>query len=702
MITDLWIENFKGIGKRQHIPLRPITLLFGINSAGKSTVLHALLYLREMVCYHNFDPKKSLAGEQTVNLGGIDNLLHVAGDQRFQSPSFTLGCRVHISPGDWHEKVSWEHARFAFRTDSYGYCWVDPVVGMDYLRAEAGTEEKSPTYDESLENDLDFDIQTTVDRRGIRALRIAVDGETYMCGWRDTASVGLSWWINIFHDNLAPNPNAALTDPSNSKWTNFRTSKLAKLAQKLRVMATNGALEYWDKAAFQSVELNIVRSVLTCPELKLAGDESPVHSMPSNLVFVTLASFLQSLNYPQSLSEKTEDTVALDGAFVGLVLDDGAEDPISIANLGFVWCVATQKDSSCALSTVVEKVRLACLCEALAGKFGLVSDDNGFPGAQVSSLGGSDECYGFLGNSLCGPSRTQHNWFDQQRARLDQTLRMGLMDFERSLREVCYVGPKRSTVPRNLNSDVMGDHTDWGDGLGAWNWMLQCSDDDLEICGEWLDEATKGLGTGFSLRRQELYEVEEHLLNPIRIGHSPREYLSDEELLQLEADVENSRSFTKISLIDRRANRNRHPQDVGEGITQVIPVIAALVRASSSEFPGGALTAIEQPELHLHPSLAAKVGDLVISTALKNCKSVALIETHSEHLILRILRRIRQTTDGEKPEHIPPVKPDEVCVLWVDNLGDGTIFKRLEINKFGDFIDRWPRGFFTERSEELF
>jgi len=31
MITDLWIENFKGIGKRQHIPLRPITLLFGAN-----------------------------------------------------------------------------------------------------------------------------------------------------------------------------------------------------------------------------------------------------------------------------------------------------------------------------------------------------------------------------------------------------------------------------------------------------------------------------------------------------------------------------------------------------------------------------------------------------------------------------------------------------------------------------------------------
>ena len=66
MITDLWIENFKGIGKRQHIPLRPITLLFGRNSAGKSTVLHALQYLREILRNHNFDPKLPLDREANV------------------------------------------------------------------------------------------------------------------------------------------------------------------------------------------------------------------------------------------------------------------------------------------------------------------------------------------------------------------------------------------------------------------------------------------------------------------------------------------------------------------------------------------------------------------------------------------------------------------------------------------------------------
>ena len=51
-ITSITIENFKGIGDAVTIPIRPITLLFGKNSSGKSTVLQALRYLRERCnCY---------------------------------------------------------------------------------------------------------------------------------------------------------------------------------------------------------------------------------------------------------------------------------------------------------------------------------------------------------------------------------------------------------------------------------------------------------------------------------------------------------------------------------------------------------------------------------------------------------------------------------------------------------------------------
>ena len=62
-LTRIEIENFKGIGKRQIIDLRPITLLFGPNSAGKSTILQALHYVREILERQNPDPDQIVVGQ---------------------------------------------------------------------------------------------------------------------------------------------------------------------------------------------------------------------------------------------------------------------------------------------------------------------------------------------------------------------------------------------------------------------------------------------------------------------------------------------------------------------------------------------------------------------------------------------------------------------------------------------------------------
>ena len=63
-ITSLTVGGFKGIKNKATIPLAPITLFFGANSTGKSTVLYALLYLYEAVANRNFDAQySSIAGE---------------------------------------------------------------------------------------------------------------------------------------------------------------------------------------------------------------------------------------------------------------------------------------------------------------------------------------------------------------------------------------------------------------------------------------------------------------------------------------------------------------------------------------------------------------------------------------------------------------------------------------------------------------
>ena len=56
------LENFKGIGTLQRISLAPVTLLFGANSVGKSTVLQALHYTREILERQNINPDVTIAG----------------------------------------------------------------------------------------------------------------------------------------------------------------------------------------------------------------------------------------------------------------------------------------------------------------------------------------------------------------------------------------------------------------------------------------------------------------------------------------------------------------------------------------------------------------------------------------------------------------------------------------------------------------
>lgn len=132
-------------------------------------------------------------------------------------------------------------------------------------------------------------------------------------------------------------------------------------------------------------------------------------------------------------------------------------------------------------------------------------------------------------------------------------------------------------------------------------------------------------------------------------------------------------------------------RDVGTGVSQVLPVIALALGSQKQTI------AIEQPELHLHPAAQSELADIFIESALGPNRNTLILETHSEHLMLRLLRRVREATEGA----LPKIKPEHISVLYVEPTSSGSVVKPMPVTSDGDFDVPWPGGFFTERFQDL-
>jgi predicted ATPase len=117
--------------------------------------------------------------------------------------------------------------------------------------------------------------------------------------------------------------------------------------------------------------------------------------------------------------------------------------------------------------------------------------------------------------------------------------------------------------------------------------------------------------------------------------------------------------------------------DVGFGISHFLPIIVADLQLERTS-----TLLIEQPELHLHPSVQATLADYFIRQATTQDKQY-IIETHSEYL----LNRIRLAIVKEE------IAPSDISVYFFENSQEGTITHEIEFTKDGQ-IKNAPQGFF--------
>lgn len=154
--------------------------------------------------------------------------------------------------------------------------------------------------------------------------------------------------------------------------------------------------------------------------------------------------------------------------------------------------------------------------------------------------------------------------------------------------------------------------------------------------------------------------------------------------------------YGSVNVLDQALNVLHEPVELGIGISQVFPVVVAI--ADKQQL----FVSIEQPELHIHPGWQLNLADLFIDAIKRQPKRLFLIETHSEHLMLRLLSRIRMDEDDERFTVARKIAPEELSVICVYPDEEGNPFyQRQSILPNGDFELDWPIGFFEERFGEV-
>jgi predicted ATPase len=124
--------------------------------------------------------------------------------------------------------------------------------------------------------------------------------------------------------------------------------------------------------------------------------------------------------------------------------------------------------------------------------------------------------------------------------------------------------------------------------------------------------------------------------------------------------------------------------DVGFGVSQILPVLALCYYA-----PEGSTLILEQPEIHLHPRVQAGLADVFIDAAKTRAVQI-IVESHSEHLLRRLQRRIAEEQ----------FLADEAALYFAETKDGESRLTTLELDLFGA-IKNWPEGFFGDEFDEI-
>lgn len=583
MIDGLILENFKAFGTRQHIPLAPITLIFGANSAGKSSIIQSLLLLRQSMDNLDSPEQAFLFKSDSVDLGSFRDTVFdhdlsrqieisvMAANLDFRPFRSRLPDGIDIS----RRGIG---VRYSGLSDSTAQVTFPIYIGLD--KRPAFTLERSEIVDETRSSHI-RNYQSYFVRRSE-----ADPSKLFSVVPRTTADHPFwSVWFNAYRETVLPTA--------------------AELLNKLSEYLEDAENLEDGHSSISPTEVQILINELlmrsNSTERRPPRDEQKSREVARAFIEGQIKR-IESYDFQD---------------FLRAVFEQNSDDlAASIRNFSVEKLMLRREDPIDRLLDARTPYSLARLLDLpRPPRLPLLPD--------VDLL-------------------TEHT------ARVQR----------RFISNLKYLGPLRGYPERHY---VAGGRSSRGVGrLGESSADVLFGNPDI---ADRVDDYIQRFGFGYRLKLAELVDKDQ---------------------------PDSQGGVFGVRLIDKVTGVNVSLVDVGFGVSQVLPVIVQSLLSKDSTI------AIEQPEIHLHPALQAELAELFADSIKEPTSNRFIIETHSEHLILRFQRLVRRGL----------LDPDDLAVLYVSRPtgveDEGARVTQLRIDDDGEFIDEWPGGFFEESFKEMF
>jgi predicted ATPase len=162
-------------------------------------------------------------------------------------------------------------------------------------------------------------------------------------------------------------------------------------------------------------------------------------------------------------------------------------------------------------------------------------------------------------------------------------------------------------------------------------------------------------------------------------------------------DLTHRQNLFEVDVKGAGSRAESNLSDVGFGVSQVLPVLVQglLMRR-------GGIYLVQQPEIHLHPDAQAGLADFFIYLACHGV--ITVVETHSEHLLLRLRRRLAEggtplVAAPRSKEQVRPLSVEDVAVLYTGPERSGATVKQLDLGESFQF-ENLPTGFMSQALDD--